>query len=85
MEYGNCSICSSLAKEELINTELWWGEKLFVFKHLPACVCWKFGEQYFNSNIYDAMIQRAQSSFKPEEKLAIPVWDLAAYPCQKPA
>ena len=51
MKRANCSFCGGKVVEENIDTEFWWREKLVAFEDVPAGVCEKCGEQYFNADV----------------------------------
>ena len=77
MKYANCSFCGGKVVEENIDTEFWWGEKLVAFEGVPAGVCEKCGEQYFNADVYQKMVKLAKSKTKPEREVIVPVWNFA--------
>ena len=53
-----------------------WGEKIFIFKNVPAEVCSQCGETYFGLEALEKMDQVVISVPEPEEVTQVPVYSL---------
>ncbi len=70
--YASCSYCGSSVDEQHIRTEIWIGEQLTVFEHVPVGVCINCGEEYFRADIHDKMLELAKHASK--KKITVPLY-----------
>ena len=47
----NCFYCGAELKEEKIDIARYWGEKLIALNDVPALVCQKCGERFFEAKV----------------------------------
>jgi YgiT-type zinc finger domain-containing protein len=78
MTFANCSFCGGEIIVRQIKAEFWWGEELNIFLDVPAGVCQRCGEQYFDGEVYDTMAQQATSREGIQRKIQVPVRQFAA-------
>jgi len=71
-----CPLCGGEYKKEIITHEEWWGDKLYVFKNVPALVCENCGEVYFSDKVLRTMDKIIRENEQPEEKIEAPVFQL---------
>ena len=60
-----CYFCGGRVREEEINVDFWWGEKLVIFQDVPAKVCQQCGEKFFTAEVYQEMESMVQKEEKP--------------------
>jgi len=77
VEYAECSFCSGKVIEQQVKTEFWWGEELNIFLDVPAGVCQRCGELYFDGNVYDGMARLAASRQGIQREIRVPVRQFA--------
>lgn len=70
--YSSCSYCGSTVEEQHIRTEIWFGDQLTVFEHVPVGVCTNCGEEYFRADVHDKMLELTRRESK--KKMSVPVY-----------
>lgn len=70
--YASCSYCGSSVEEQHVRTEIWIGEQLTVFEHVPVGVCAHCGEEYFRADIHEKMLELARRETK--KIMSVPVY-----------
>ncbi len=65
-----CHLCGSKLRKEKVDIARYWGKELIALEDVPALICTKCGERYFEANIsaeIDQKIQKVlrQKSFSP--------------------
>jgi HTH-type transcriptional regulator/antitoxin MqsA len=60
--YGECEICNTPMKEELIKQDLWIRGKLIVVEDVPAGVCPKCGEKVVKADVGRWILRLIESS-----------------------
>jgi len=68
-----CYFCGGRVKEEEINLDFWWGEKLVIFQNVPAEVCQQCGEKFFSAEVYKEMESMVQKEEKPFARVTVDV------------
>jgi YgiT-type zinc finger domain-containing protein len=68
-----CYFCGGKVKEEEVNIDFWWGERLIIFKEVPAEVCQQCGEKFFDAKIYKEMERMSQAEAKPSKSITVNV------------
>ena len=53
-----------------------WGDKIFLFKDVPAEVCKQCGETYFRPDVLERMDEVATSDMMPKATVSVPVFSL---------
>lgn len=51
-----CFQCGSSTVRKLIIAENWWGDTLTLVENVPAWVCERCGEQYFDSDVIKELL-----------------------------
>lgn len=70
--YASCSYCGSSIDEQHVRTEIWIGDQLTVFEHVPVGVCVNCGEEYFRADIHDKMLEMFKHPTK--KNISVPVY-----------
>ena len=70
--YSTCSYCGNSVDEQLVSLEIWLGDRLVVFRDVPAGVCNNCGEEYFGADIQDKMFEMAKRPAK--SVMEVPVY-----------
>ena len=71
-----CYFCGGKVEGKTIRHTHQWGEKVFIFKNVPAEVCRQCGEIYFGPEALERMDEVVASSPEPEEIAQVPVYSL---------
>ena len=71
-----CYFCRGKVEERVVRHVHQWGEKIFIFKNVPAEVCTQCGESYFGPDALEKMDQVVASVPEPEEVAQAPVYSL---------
>lgn len=53
-----CINCSGKLKKQKIDIVRYWGDQLIALNNVPALVCQKFGERYFEPKVRERMDER---------------------------
>jgi YgiT-type zinc finger domain-containing protein len=70
--YSSCAYCGSNVSEQHVRMEMWYGDKLIVFEHVPTGVCDICGEEYLRPDVQDRMIALANTPSK--STISVPVY-----------
>ena len=70
--YSSCAYCGSTVAEQHVRMEMWYGDQLLVFEHVPTGVCDICGEEYLRPDVQDRMIALAKTS--PKSTMTVPVY-----------
>ena len=73
---GRCYFCRGKVESTTIRHVHQWGEKVFIFKNVPAEVCSQCGEVYFGPDALEKMDRLVASIPEPEEIAQVPVYSL---------
>ena len=73
--YSSCSYCGCAVDEQHVRIEMWFGESLVVFEHVPAGVCSNCGEEYFAADIQDKMLTMIKTPAK--KTMEVPVYSFS--------
>ena len=71
-QYSSCAYCGSMVTEQHIRMEIWYGDSLLMFEHVPAGVCDNCGEEYLRPDVQDRMIALAKGP--PKKVVEVPVY-----------
>ncbi len=71
-----CCFCKGREQRKVIRRVRQWGEKVFIFKHVPAEVCTRCGETYFGPEALEKMDKVVVGLPEPEEVTQMPVYSL---------
>ena len=72
---AKCYFCGAKIKDEAVQVDFWWGEKLIIFKEVPAEVCQQCGEKFFDAKIYKEMERMSRAEAKPSKSITVNVID----------
>lgn len=70
-----CFYCGEKLKEEKVNIARFWGKKLIALNDVPALVCQKCGERFFEAKVsakIDKKIQQILSKKISSENINVP-------------
>jgi YgiT-type zinc finger domain-containing protein len=73
---GRCYFCRGTTEKKVVSHMHQWGDKVFIFKNVPAEICRQCGEVYFGSEALEKMDEVVASSPEPEEITQVPVYSL---------
>jgi YgiT-type zinc finger domain-containing protein len=71
-----CYICGNKLNKKKVDIARYWGEELIVLHHVPALLCKKCGNRYFEAKIsarVDERIKQALRKRSSFESINIPV------------
>ena len=71
-----CYFCGGRVESKTVRHTHQWGEKVFIFKNVPAEVCRQCGETYFGPEALAKMDEVVANSPEPEEVARVPVYSL---------
>ena len=71
-----CYFCKGRVERKAVRHVQQWGEKVFIFKNVPAEVCTQCGETYFGPEALEKMDKVVTSLPEPEEVTQMPVYSL---------
>lgn len=71
-----CYFCGGRVDTKTIRHVHQWGEKVFIFKNVPAEVCAQCGEIYFGPGALEKMDTIVSGAVEPEEVSQVPVYSL---------
>lgn len=69
-----CFFCKGRVEQRSVQHVHQWGEKVFIFKNVPAEVCSQCGEIYFAPQELEKMDKVVQGSLEPEGVTPVPVY-----------
>ena len=72
----HCYFCKGRVEQKSISHFHQWGEKIFLFKNVPAEVCLQCGETYFGPEALDQMDRIVENQPQPIETTQVPVYSL---------
>lgn len=64
-----CFYCGEKLKEEKVNIARFWGKKLIALNDVPALVCQKCGERFFEAKVSAMIDKRIQQTL--DKKIAL--------------
>ncbi len=68
-----CYFCGGKVREQRVDVDFWWGDKLVIFEDVPARVCQQCGEKFFRSEVYEEMESMVQREEKPLARITVDV------------
>ena len=71
-----CYFCKGRVERKAIRHVHQWGERVFIFKNVPAEVCAQCGETYLGPEALEKMDRVAAGPLEPEEVTQVPVYSL---------
>lgn len=71
-----CYFCKGKVEQRVIRHVHPWGERVFIFKNVPAEVCSQCGETYLGPDVLDKMDKVVAGPPEPEEVTQVPVYSL---------
>lgn len=72
-KYGDCSFYGGEVKEERVELDYRYKEKLYIFQNVPSGVCQQCGEKYLTAEVAKKIEFKIQTKGKWEKTLAVPV------------
>ncbi|MBF7081572.1 type II toxin-antitoxin system MqsA family antitoxin [Desulfallas sp. Bu1-1] len=69
-----CFQCGSSTVRKLIIAENWWGDTLTLVENVPAWVCERCGEQYFDSDVIKELDKMKDRPPKARRVIKVPVY-----------
>ena len=76
--YSSCAYCGSNVSEQHVRMEMWYGDQLLIFEHVPTGVCDICGEEYLRPDVQDRMIALAKTD--PKSTITVPVYPFTEIP-----
>lgn len=73
-----CYFCKGKVERKAIRHVHQWGEKVLIFKNVPAEVCTQCGETYFGPEALEKMGRVVAGLPEPEEVTQVPVYSFDA-------
>lgn len=73
---NECYICSGKLKKQKVDIARYWGKELITLNDVPALVCQKCGERYFEAKVSSQIDQKIQQVLKRKtslQKIDVPV------------
>ena len=77
MTMTRCLFCRGPVQPGVVQHVHEWGERVVIFKYVPAEVCQQCGEAYFSPDVLKQMDKLAQRNDKAVAKVTVPVYSLA--------
>ena len=71
-----CYFCKGKVEKKAIRHVHQWGERVFIFKNVPAEVCTQCGETYLGPEALEKMDRVVAGLPEPEEVTQVPVYSL---------
>ena len=71
-----CYFCKGKVESTSLCHVHQWGERVFMFKNVPADVCTECGETYFGPEALEQMDRIVADQPEPEEVVEVPVYGL---------
>ena len=71
-----CYFCKGKVERKTVRHVHQWGEKVFIFKNVPAEICTQCGETYFGPEPLKMMDNVVARPPEPEEITPVPVYSL---------
>lgn len=71
-----CYQCGGKLKKEKVDIARYWGKKLIALEDVPALICTKCGERYFEAKVSAEIDDRIQKVIKrnaPSQTIDVPV------------
>lgn len=71
-----CLICAGKLKKEKVDIARYWGKELIALNDVPALICHKCGERYFEAKIssqIDQKIQQVLARKTRQESIEVPL------------
>ena len=72
-KYGDCSHCGGEVKEERVELDYRYKEKLYIFQNVPAGVCQQCGEKYLVAEVAKKIEYSIQTREKWDKTITVPV------------
>lgn len=73
---NKCYLCEGKLKKQKVDIARYWGKELIALNDVPALICTKCGERYFEAKVsakIDERIKHALNRKAPIEKIDVPV------------
>lgn len=67
---NKCFVCGSSLKKQKIDIARYWGDQLIALSDVPALICKKCGERYFEARVSEKIDRRIQAALK--KKISAP-------------
>jgi YgiT-type zinc finger domain-containing protein len=71
--YGDCSFCGGVVKEEKAELDYRYKGKLYVFQKVPVGVCQQCNEKYLTAEVVKKIERRILSKDKWDKTLTVPL------------
>ncbi|MBI5234616.1 MAG: type II toxin-antitoxin system MqsA family antitoxin [Deltaproteobacteria bacterium] len=73
-KYGDCSFCGGEVKEQRVELDYRYKEKLYIFQDVPAGVCRQCGEKYLTAKVAKTIEHKIQGKEKSLKTVVVPVY-----------
>ncbi len=74
---NNCYFCiKGKLKKEKVDIVRWWGKELIALNDVPALVCQRCGERYFDAKVSQKIEERIEEALKRKtsiQRIDVPV------------
>ena len=68
-----CYFCGGKVREQRVDVDFWWGDKLVISEGVPARVCQQCGEKFFGAEVYKEMESMVQREATPLARITVDV------------
>ena len=72
-KYGDCSFCGGEVKEENIELDYRYKEKLYIFQNVPVGVCQQCNEKYLTAKIAKKIEHKILTKERWDKTVSVPV------------
>jgi YgiT-type zinc finger domain-containing protein len=73
----SCNVCHGKVEKKLTTFTQWYRERFVIVENVPAWVCERCGETYYDPDIAEQVQSLVWSEAKPVRTVETPVYDLA--------
>ncbi len=77
MEYDSCEYCNSEVRPKRVTVHYRHKGRLVIIENVPAGVCRRCGERYYDARTVEKMESIARSRKEAKRKVVVPVRDFA--------
>ncbi|MBM4033099.1 MAG: YgiT-type zinc finger protein [Planctomycetes bacterium] len=80
-----CEFCEGKLRERVVQARFSYMGRTLYIDHVPARVCDRCGEQYYDGKVYERMVEIAKEPDRAKGTIAFPLADYDAAPPPAPA
>ena len=78
-----CPVCACRLRPEMVNTAIWYGERVVLVENIPARVCDRCAEKYYDDETTEGLLRLTEDGFPWAEQtreILVPVYTLKRRP-----